>query len=327
MRSTISSAESRIGEAAPHTGGQLPAAHRRTRERRNYRSTLAAAAFLLPGFLLFFLFVLGPLVFSFRISFYDWNIINSELSEWVGLENYTRALGDPVFRRAVINTIAYTVVTVPAQIILGVGVAILLNQAIRGRSFYRVIYYLPVITPWVIVSLVFEFIFVGQGGLANYLLKDVLHVTSENIRWLAHPILTFVPIFLLGIWKGIGWTAIIALAGLQSIPAAYEEAAAVDGATAWNRLRYITLPLLRPTLTFLTVVLTIGGLNAYISNLLITNGGDPQDKTHFILTLMYEATFEGLDFGYGAAISYLLTAFVLGMSVIQLRLLRKKVEL
>jgi len=286
-----------------------------------------AGLFLLPGVVLFVTFILGPLLFSFRISFYDWNIISSEKSVWVGLENYARALGDPIFRRAVVNTAAYTLITVPAQIVLGLAVAVLLNQAIRGKSLFRVLYYLPVITPWVIVSLIFEFIFLGQGGLANYVLRDVLQVTDENIRWLADPILTFVPIFLLGIWKGIGWTAIIALAGLQAIPREFHEASAVDGAGPWARFRHITLPLMRPTLVFLTVVLTIGGFNAYISNLLITNGGDPLDKTHFILTLMYDATFTKLDFGYGAAISYLLMFFVLIMSIFQIQLLRRKVEL
>lgn len=292
-----------------------------------FRHSLVGYAFVAPGILLFLTFILGPLIFSLRISFFDWNIINPDLSEWVGLGNYTRALGDPIFQRAILNTLAYTAITVPAQIVLGVGVALLLNQAIKGRAFFRVLYYLPVITPWVIVALVFEFIFVGQGGLANHILKDILRITTENIRWLADPILAFVPIFLLGIWKGVGWVAIIALAGLQSIPTEFEDAAAVDGAGPFARFRFITLPLMRPVLVFLIVVLTIGGLNAYISNLLITNGGDPQDKTHFILTLMYESTFARLDFGYGAAISYFLTAVVLIISVAQIRLLRTKVEL
>lgn len=321
-----------LTESAPRSGGgQLdvdwtPPSPSRGR-RRGPRDLVKAGGFLLPGVILFLVFILGPLLFSFRISFYDWNIINPDLSEWIGLDNYTRALGDPVFRRAVVNTVAYTAVTVPAQIILGMGVALLLDQVIRGRTLFRVVYYLPVITPWVIVALVFEFIFVGQGGLANYILKDVFGVVDQNVRWLADPILAFAPIYLLGIWKGIGWVAIIGLAGLQAIPSEFGEAAAVDGAGALARLRYITLPLMRPTLVFLTVVLTIGGLNAYISNLLITNGGDPQDKTHFVLTLMYEETFAGLDFGYGSAISYMLTAFVLVMSIIQIRLLRRRVEL
>lgn len=286
-----------------------------------------AAVFLLPGLLLFSTFVIGPMIYSFRMSFFDWKIINPELSEWIGLENYMNALGDPILRRAALNTIAYAVVTVPGQIILGLAVAILLNQQIRGRAFFRVIYYLPVISSWVIVSLLFEYMFSGQAGLINYLLRDVFGVIEKNILWLADPILAFVPIHLLGIWKGVGWTAVIALAGLQVIPEHLHEAAEVDGAGSFQRFRHITLPLLLPTLTFLTVVLTIGALNAYISNLLITNGGDPLDKTHFVLTLMYEATFTRLDFGYGSAISYLLTACVFVISLVQIRLLRRRVEL
>jgi len=155
----------------------------------------------------------------------------------------------------------------------------------------------------------------------------VLGVIQQNVLWLADPILTFVPIHLLGIWKGVGWTAIIALAGLQAIPQDLLDVASVDGATPVARFRHITLPLLRPVLVFLVVVLVIGGLNAYISNLLITDGGNPLDRTHFVLTLMYEATFTRLDFGYGAAISYLLAAFVFMVSVVQIRLLRRRVEL
>lgn len=297
------------------------------RRGRMLARVATAALFILPGLLLFGLFVVGPMIYSLRISFYDWKIIHPENSEWLGLANYTRALGNPIFRRAVLNTLAYTIVTVPGQILIGLLVAILLNQAIRGRAVFRVVYYLPVITSWVIVSLLFEYMFSGQAGLVNYLLREVFHLINENIIWLADPVLTFVPIHLLGIWKGIGWTAIIILAGLQAIPKHLQEAAEVDGARSSQRFFYITLPLLRPTLVFLVVVLTIGGLNAYISNLLITNGGDPLDQTHFVLTLMYEATFTKLDFGYGSAISYLLTAFVFVISIVQIRLLRRRVEL
>ena len=294
---------------------------------RSLTRIASALPFVLPGLVLLFIFIIGPMAYSFRISFYDWKIVRPERSEWVALANYARALGDPIFRRAVLNTLAYTAVTVPGQILFGLVVAVLLDQDLRARAFFRVVYYLPVITSWVIVSLLFEYMFVGQAGLVNYLLRDVLHLIRDNIRWLADPILAFVPIHLLGIWKGVGWTAVILLAGLQSIPEHLHEAAAVDGAGPLARFWYITLPLLRPTLVFLLVVLTIGGLNAYISNLLITNGGDPLDKTHFVLTLMYEATFTKLDFGYGSAISYLLTAFVFVISVFQIRLLRKQVEL
>ncbi len=297
------------------------------RTKRNLTQLLTAALFILPGLLLFITFIVGPMIYSLRISFYDWKIVNPADSTWVGVTNYTRALSNPIFQRAVLNTVVYAGVTVPGQMIIGLIVAVLLNQDIRNRAFFRVIYYLPVITSWVIISLLFEYMFSGQAGLVNYILRDVLHLIPKNILWLADPILAFVPIHLLGIWKGVGWTAIIFLAGLQAIPQHLYEAAEVDGASPSDRFFNITLPLLRPTILFLIVVLTIGALNAYISNLLITNGGDPLDLTHFILTLMYDATFNRLDFGYGSAISYLLTIFVFIISVVQIRLLRQEVDL
>jgi len=296
------------------------------RIKRNLTQILTAAIFILPGLVLFLTFIVGPMLYSFRISFYDWKIVNPAQSIWVGTDNYVRALTNPIFQRAALNTLVYALVTVPGQMIIGLIVAILLNQDIRNRGFFRVVYYLPVITSWVIVSLLFEYMFSGQAGLVNYILRDVLHIIPKNILWLADPVLTFVPIHLLGIWKGVGWTAIIFLAGLQEIPEQLYEAAEVDGASPLDRFRSITVPLLRPTILFLLVVLTIGALNAYISNLLITNGGNPLDKTHFILTLMYTATFNRLDFGYGSAISYLLTMIVFVISVVQIRLLRQRVE-
>jgi multiple sugar transport system permease protein len=293
---------------------------------RSVQRQKAAYLFLLPGVALFVTFVLLPLIYSLRISFYDWNIVNPAVSPFVELDNYVRALKDPIFRRAVLNTLAYAVITVPGQLLSALLVAVLLNQQLRGRTFFRVAYYLPVITSWVIVTLIFEYLFNGQAGLINYLLRDVLHLVEKRVQWLADPILIMVPLNLLGIWKGVGWSAVILLAALQAIPNHLHEAAAVDGASSWGRFRHITLPLLRPTLVYLLVVLVIGALNAYIPVLLLTDGGNPMDLTHFVLTLMYEATFTHLEFGYGAAISYLLTVFVFIISVMQIRLLLRKVD-
>jgi len=292
------------------------------RAQRTTQNLLPALIFLLPGLALFFSFMLGPMAYSLRMSFYNWNFAHPEQSTWAGLENYARALGDPVFRRAVSNTLIYTVTTVAAQLVLGLGVALLLNRPLRGRSFFRLAYYFPVITSWVIVSVLFSYLFNGQAGLVNWVLKDMLGLTQTNLRWFVDPKLILVPLTLMAVWKGTGWTSVIYLAGLQSIPNELLEAASVDGAGRWARFRYITLPLLRPTLAFLLVTLTIGGLNAYVSFVLLTNGGNPLDRTHSILTWMTKVTFLKNDFGYGAAISYLLTLFVFLISLVQLRMLR-----
>ncbi len=298
-----------------------------TQLKTRIHQSFQALLFLLPGLVLFLTFIIGPMVYSFRISFFDWNIIFPEKSTWVGWANYLEAVRDPVFQKAVLNTLVYALVTVPGQMVIGLVLAVLLNQKIRAKGVFRVIYYLPVITSWVIVSLLFEYMFSGQAGLINYLLRDVFQVIDQNILWLADPVLAFIPIHLLGIWKGVGWTAVIFLAGLQAIPRELYEAAEVDGANGRQQFFKLTIPLLRPTIIFLVVVLTVGALNAYISNLLLTNGGDPLDKTHFILTLMYEETFDNLEFGYGSAISYLLTMVVFMISAVQLRLLRRREQI
>jgi multiple sugar transport system permease protein len=291
--------------------------------KRTRSQIVPAIIFLLPGFALFATFFLGPLFYSLRISFFHWNFAHPERSVWVGLSNYVDQLNSPVFQRAVLNTTAYTLITVSVKMVLGFIVALLLNQKLRGRTGFRVAYYLPVITSWVIVSLLFTYMFSGQSGLVNYILNDSLHIIDHDIMWLADGVLALVPVVLVDIWKGVGWAAVIFLAGLQNIPVDLTESAAVDGANRLQQLRYITLPLLRGTLVFLLVVLLLGGLNAYVPFQLITHGGNPMDETHSILTLMVRATFTRLDFGSGAAISYMLTLFVFFLSLLQLKLLRK----
>jgi len=286
------------------------------------KSIVPSIIFLLPGVVLFAVFFFGPLVYSLRISFFDWNFVKPELSTFVWFDKYIEQLESAIFQRAVVNTAIYTVLTVSVKLVLGMLVAILLNQKLAGRTGFRVAYYLPVITSWVIVSLLFTYMFSGQRGLVNFILRDLLHLIDKNIMWLADPVMALVPVVLVDIWKGVGWTTVICLAGLQTVPVELGEAAAVDGATKGQQFFKITLPMMRSTLVFLLVVLVLGGLNAYVPFRLITRG-DPMDMTHSILTLMYRATFNRLDFGAGAAISYLLTLFVFVLSYFQIKLLKK----
>jgi len=296
-------------------------------KKRLTHDLLPALIFLLPGLALFLIFFLGPMGYSLNISFYRWNIVHPEQSQFVGLQNYVNTLKSTIFQRAVLNTVIYTIVTVLLQMAIALGVALLLNKPFRGRGFFRTAYYLPVISSWVIVSLLFEYLFNGQAGYVNYILKSVLHLVDKNILWLGDDKLAMVPLASLGVWKGVGWSMVIYLAGLQSIPQELYEAAQVDGANAWEQLRFVTLPMLRSTLTFLLVVLVIGGLNAFISFQLMTNNGDPVNLTHSVLTWMYKTAFDvGRDFGSGAAISYLLTIFVFVISLLQLKLLRRPAE-
>ena len=291
--------------------------------RRRLRRALPAYLFILPGMLLFLLWTLYPLVYAFVMSFAEWNLIKP--SRFVGLENYRRAFDDPIFWTALRNTLFYTVVTVPGQMILGLAVALLLDGPLRARAFFRTVYYLPVVTSWVVVSLIFTYLYNGQAGLINWTLHDGLGLINERINWLAEPTTANIAIASLGIWKGIGWTMVVFLAGLQSIPTSLYEAAAVDGAGAWQRFRSVTLPLLRQTTLFILVLLTIGGFQVFISVYIMT-GGNPLHRTDVLLTYMYSNAFESLDLGYGAALSYIFALMVFVLSMAQIRLLRRPVE-
>ncbi len=282
---------------------------------------------LLPGMALYGLWAAYPLINSFLLSFTQWNLTKPTV--FIGLDNYTRALGDPLFWRSLSSTLGYTIVTVAGQLALGLGAAVLLNQRIPGRPVLRLVYYLPVITSWVIVSLVFLFIYNGQAGALNWLLNDVFHVIPKNVAWLAEPSTALWAIAILGIWKGIGWTMVVFLAGLQSVPQELYEAAAMDGAGAWARFRYVTLPFLRATSTFLIVVLTIGGFNAFISIFVMSSAatgtiGGPLNSTDVALTYMWKQAFSQIDLGYGAALSFLLAAAIGLVGLVEFRLVRRQ---
>lgn len=286
---------------------------------------LAAYLFLAPGFVLFALVILYPIVRALQISLHEWAIVPGIASEFVGLRNYTRALDDPIFWRALVNTGFYMAVTVPVQIVLGLAAAVLLDARMPGRIFFRTLYYIPVITSWVVVSLLFRYLFITDGGLVNWTLTDGIHLTDQNISWLGGRWTALAAVSILGIWKGIGWSMVIFLAALQAVPRELHEASAVDGAGAWGRFRAVSLPAIRPVVAFVTILLVIGGFNVFTSVFLITAGG-PNDATQVLLTYMYRQAFTFLDFGYASSISFILTAIVFVLSLAQLRLFRRPGE-
>jgi multiple sugar transport system permease protein len=311
--------------ASPHEPARTPQTLRRAAalRLRSHRETLAPYLFIAPGFALFALVILFPIGRAFQISLYNWSIVPGATSDYLGFANYGRALHDPVFWRALGNTAFYMGVTVPAQMVLGLTAAVLLDARMPARSLFRTLYYLPVVTSWVVVSLLFRYLFLTDGGFVNWVLHDTLHVTDHDIAWLGSRWPAMTTIAILGIWKGVGWSMVIFLAALQGVPRELHEAAAVDGAKAWRRFLSISLPELRPVVAFVTVMLVIGGFNVFISVFLITAGG-PLDSTQVLLTYMYRQAFTFLDFGYGSAISFMLTLIVAALSLVQMRIFRRR---
>lgn len=285
------------------------------------KRTGTAYAFLAPGLVLFLALIAYPVFLALKISFYDWKVMPGAISPFVGLDQYTRALKDPILRKAAVNTVFYLVATVPAQMVIGMLLALLLNGAIRGRVVFRALYYLPVITSWVVVSLVFEYLFGSDAGLVNHVLHDWLHVIGAPVDWLGSRWPAMITLALLGIWKGVGWSMLIFLAALQAVPKELLDSAAVDGAGPARQFFSVTLPLLRPVVAFVTVMLVIGGFNVFISVFIMTGGG-PANDTGVVLTYMYKQAFTFLDFGYGSAIAYLLALCIFALSFVQMRLFR-----
>ncbi len=318
MPATLEPAELQRNAAA---GG--PVRQRRGRSLRS-RSALTAYLFLAPGFVLFLGLIIYPMLKAFQMSFYDWNVVAGAASKYIGLANYRTAYHDPIFWRALVNSAVYMVFTVPPQIVLGLLVANLLNNKAPARALFRVLFYLPVVTSWVVVSLLFQYLF-ADSGLVNWVLHDVTHVTNHNISWLSDRWTGLTAISALGIWKGIGWSMMIFLAALQGVSKELLESAQVDGAGRWQRFRAVTLPAIWPAAAFVTIMLVIGGFNVFISVVLMTNGG-PADATQVLLTYMYQQAFTNLNFGYGASIAVLLTVGVFVLSAIQLRAFRTDAE-
>lgn len=275
----------------------------------------AAYAFVLPGFAVYTLVMLYPAVQTLVMSLHEWSIVPGVESPFVGIDNYIRAFQDPAFGDALVNAAVYTAVTVPLQVIFGMGIAVLLDTHLPGRTLFRVLFYLPVVTSWVVVSLLFQFIFSSsETGLINALLIDVLHVSDEPTSWFLNRWTSYVAIGALGVWKGLGWAMLIFLAALTAVPKELHEAAALDGANAWQRFRHVSIPAIRSALTVVIILLVIGGFNVFISVLLMTSGAN---STQVPLTMMYDQAFRFLDFGYGTAISFTLTLLVLALSALQ----------
>ncbi|MGX9822710.1 carbohydrate ABC transporter permease [Lactococcus lactis] len=277
---------------------------------------------LLPGLVIFSTFVVVPIIKLMYNSFFTWNISNLVNHSFTGITNFINVFQDEYFRIALSNTIIYTLITVPLQMVLGLLAAILVNKITHFSVVYRTLFYFPVLTSWVIASLIFKFVF-NQQGMLNYFLTDVIHATSENINWLSTRWGGMMIAMALGIWKGIGWNMMVFLAALQSIPKDYYEVSSLDGATPLQQFFHITLPSIKGTVLFSLVMLTIGGFNVYTSIAMITGGG-PAHQTETVLSWMYFKAFKTGDFGYASALSVIITVLLAILAAIQFKLMGDK---
>jgi multiple sugar transport system permease protein len=297
------------------------------RARRSGRDPFAearrAAPFLLPGLVLVGLFVLFPMVLNVAVSFSDYKIMTRQLTP-AGFANYAKVFADSQGRLwyALRNNILYSIVVTAISLFLGLAFAVLINSVSRGKVLVRTLYYLPVVTSWVIVGLVFRYLFTnGRNGFINYAIVDLLHLSRTYIPWLRQEWTGNVAIWTLGIWKTVGWVVVIDLAALQSIPRDFYEAAQIEGAGAIPRFFRITLPLMNSTTFYIVVNLVIGGFSVLLQVWFLTTG-DPNGKTSVLTYFLYERTFDLFKFGEGAAIGLVSAVVVLAVTVAFQKLLR-----
>lgn len=284
-----------------------------SRERR--KEAITGYLFISPWLIGFLLLFVGPILMSFVLSFTQWNIVGTPV--WVGLDNYINILtNDSRFQKAVQVTLTYAAFYLPLEVICGIGLAVLMNQKLRGIGIFRTLYYMPYVVPSVAASLVWVWMLNGRYGVVNSVLS---WIGIQGPNWLENPATILPSLIMIALW-GVGGSAIIYLAGLQNIPEVMYEAATVDGANRVQRFFRITLPLLSPTIFFQLVLGLIGVFQTFTPAFIASgeNGG-PLQAGLFYMLYVYNRGFVTLRMGYASALAWILTAFILVVTVMVLR--------
>jgi len=286
------------------------------------QQAIAAWVLALPFVALFLVFTAGPVLASLGMSFTDMRStdIRSPLAvDFVGVQNYVDLLTDPLFRKVTVNTLLYLVLGVPLTMGVALATAVGLNQLNRAKGFFRVAFYLPVVTSIVAVSVVWKFLLRDEGGLLNTV---IAWFGIDGPGWLDSTTTALPSLVVMAVWRNFGTMTIIFLAALQSVPRELVEAAEGDGASAWARFRYITLPMLRPVILFGAVITSIGYLQFFEEAFVMTKGG-PLDATRSITFFTYDQWGFG-NYAVGSAAAYLLFLVIMLLTWLQFRLLREK---
>ncbi|HUX70523.1 MAG TPA: sugar ABC transporter permease [Cellulomonadaceae bacterium] len=305
----------------PFSGGQRTSGQTRARSARAHESRTAAWMVGPAGFLLV-LFLVIPVLLAFTLAFTNSRLISPRPAHFIGLTNFVNLFGDSTFWASVRNTLVFAVVVVPVQAGLALVLALLVNAKIRGTNFFRTVYFVPVVTSMVVVSLLWRFMYQTDGLLNKFLTWATFgHFTP--IDWLNNTSTALPAIIVMSIWQAVGFHMIIWLSGLQTIPAELYEAGDLDGATGWKRFRYITWPSLAATRTFILITITIAALSLFTQISVMTQGG-PLDSTTTLVFMAVRTGYQQLATGYASAISLVFFALVLTVAAIQRFLTREK---
>jgi multiple sugar transport system permease protein len=278
--------------------------------------------FVTPAVALLVVFFFVPVVLCFVLSFTNARLISPQGPQFVGLDNFTRLFSDPVFWKSLRNTLYFGVVVVPLQSGFALVLALLINARIRGTNAYRTVFFIPVVTSIVVVSILWTFMY-QRDGLVNHLLQTVSFNLIQGTDWLNNPSTAMPAIIVMSIWQAVGFHMVIWLAGLQTVPGELYEAAELDGAGSWQRFRYVTWPGLRATRTFILVTITIAALSLFAQIKIMTNGG-PLDSTSTVVFQAVRAGYGQQQTAYASAISLVFFVLVLTISLLQRFLTRER---
>lgn len=274
--------------------------------------------FTLPAMVPFVLFWLAPLLYVLYLSFTEWDFMSPEKT-FVGWQNYTDLLGNPAFYKALKVTVLFCIGSVLPVILLGLGLALLMNRRLKGSALYQILLFSPWVTPTVAVSIVWSWIYEPEAGLANAVLN---FLGLDSIGWLQDPNWALTGVLLVTIWKSVGWAMIFYLVALRNVPSDLLEAGELDGATPVQKFLRITWPLISPTTLFLFVVQLISALQAYDQINVLTQGG-PSGSTRTLLYLYYQSAFESFQIGEASSVAVVLVIICMLLSVLSFGISRR----
>ena len=276
--------------------------------------------YLLPTILGFLFVYIGPVIASFILSFTSWDLVRPP--EWIGIGNYQRMLGSPLFLRVMKNTFHFVLLYLPPSVILPLLLAVLLNNKLRGVNLIRSAIFLPAVVSTVAVGIVWQWLYNQEFGILNYFLKTI---GVAGPAWLNHPRWAMWSIVIMSVWKVLGYNMVIYLAGLQNIPQDYYDSARIDGASAWKELIHITVPLVSPSTFFVLTISLINSFQIFEQTFMLTQGG-PAYGTLTLSFYIYQQAFQFSRMGYGAALAYVMFVILLAFTIVGLQYQKKWVH-